>query len=103
MGENFMIELKPGMRVRCVNVDGDYFIKKKLVKGAEYCIREVWADFLMFNEIPGRYYVHRFKPIVRVKAGSQTLEDWIPISKMDWIPISKMMGPVLSANLPTGT
>ena len=58
-----------GTRVRCVDGGGPFV---PLTAGENYTVR-VWTDApvpgVVVAEVPGRYYAHRFKPVVRVKMG----------------------------------
>jgi hypothetical protein len=64
------IQLKPGMRVRCVNAGG--VIGRKIRVGEEYVTRvaDCWKpeQRIALVGVVGVFYPHRFKPIVRVKA-----------------------------------
>jgi len=61
-----MIELEPGMRVRCVDAYGT-----RLRKGREYTVEATMGDYV---SVVGEKYWHRhrFKPVIRVKAGRST-------------------------------
>ena len=66
-------EWPAGTRVRCVDGGGPFV---PLTAGENYTVR-VWTDApvpgVMVAEVPGRYYAHRFKPVVRVKMGRREL------------------------------
>ena len=61
-----MIELEPGMRVRCVDAYGT-----RLRKGREYTVESTIGDYV--SVVGGARYwrAGRFKPVIRVKAKSE--------------------------------
>jgi hypothetical protein len=65
MGKHFMIELKPGMRVRCVSAINSF----PLLKNAqEYLVKDIGGDYFLIEYPRAWFRMERFKPIVRVKA-----------------------------------
>lgn len=63
-----MMQLEPGMRVRCVR---HYGASGRLSQGAEYVVSKRDGEYVALEggtALPGWHYT-RFKPIVRVKMG----------------------------------
>jgi hypothetical protein len=61
-----MIELKPGMRVRCIDA---HAAQGRLQIGAEYRIAKICSDgWIRLEGFPIDLIPDRFKPIFRVKA-----------------------------------
>lgn len=69
------VTLEPGMRVRCVDRGGmtAYQIDRAaaLVKGKEYLVTEKRGDSVKVRGWNQWWAEWRFKPVIRVKAGSQ--------------------------------
>lgn len=64
-----MIELKPGMRVRCVRPG----LTGELQLGAKYLVEDVDTNGYVTLQFINRWWaVRRFKPVIRVKAGRST-------------------------------
>lgn len=64
------MQLEPGMRVRCVDIDG---MSAYLTLGKEYTVevpsKSSFGSYVTMRNTEGRFRAGRFKPIFRVKMG----------------------------------